>query len=567
MKKILPALLVGAALGGAGVWLATHHAAPEAAEAAGPAIEVKPSSAELAKLITEAGIAVGPVGSAQYSPETSGYGRVLDTGAFLSARADVAAAQATADGSQKEFVRLKALHDNGENASAQAVETAESAALRDRAQLTATQARLQAAWGPILSGGDADATLRQLGAGTAALVRIDLAAGEAAPATNRARVSTLTGPAAWKEVEILGPAVATDPQFQGRGWLAVWRDQPPAVGTALRATVPSVQYVSPEADVGWERISRDGKEINTVVRGCTSDYLPVARRWVDKGRFLSDLDQLVRADVCVIGSAVAEDLFGLNADPLGQTVKVRGRNFVVVGVLNNIESTGVSIRPGGGKSKGGGGGMWRWRNSGVYIPLETALLKFTGNDKLTGLGLRVPSAEALADAVPQITRTLLQSHNRLQDFRVDTNEETLDEFRKTEAAFTLSLGGVAGISLFVGGIGIMNVMLASINERIREIGVRKSVGARASDIFLQFLAEAAVIASVGGFIGLAVAAVLLAVMNFILSSVVPGGVAATLNPWVMFGGFASSVTIGLLAGVYPAVRAARLDPIEALRHE
>ena len=335
----------------------------------------------------------------------------------------------------------------------------------------------------------------------------------------------------------------------------------------LRATVPSVQYVSPEADVGWERVSRDGKEINTVVRGCTSDFLPVARRWVDKGRFLSDLDQLVRADVCVVGSAVAEDLFGANADPLGQTVKVRGRNFVVVGVLNNIESTGVSIRPSGGRSKGGGGGMWRWRNSGVYIPLETALLKFTGNDKLTGLGLRVPSAEALADAVPQITRTLLRSHNGLQDFRVDTNEETLNEFRKTESAFTLSLGGVAAISLFVGGIGIMNVMLASINERIREIGVRKSVGARASDIFLQFLAEAAVIASVGGFIGLAVSAILLAVMNFILSAVVPGGVAAALNPWVMFGGFASSVTIGLLAGVYPAVRAARLDPIEALRHE
>jgi putative ABC transport system permease protein len=221
----------------------------------------------------------------------------------------------------------------------------------------------------------------------------------------------------------------------------------------LRATVPTVQYVSPEVDVGWERITRDGKEINTVVRGCTSDFLAVARRWVDKGRFLSDLDQLVRADVCVIGSAVAEDLFGANADPLGQTVKVRGRNFVVVGVLNNIETAGVSVRPSGGRSRGSGG-SWRWRNSGVYIPLETALLKFTGNDKLTWLGLRVPSAESLADAVPQITRTLLQSHNGLQDFRVDTNEETLNEFRKTESAFTLSLGGVAAISLFVGGIGL-----------------------------------------------------------------------------------------------------------------
>ncbi len=334
----------------------------------------------------------------------------------------------------------------------------------------------------------------------------------------------------------------------------------------LRRTVPLVRNISPEARVGFEKLAFDGRETSTYVNGVTADYLPVAKRWVDpgQGRFISDLDVLNLNDVIVLGSAVVPDLFPANVDPVGQVVKVRGRRFTVIGVLNNIEGSGMQIRS---ASSRGSGGSWRWRNSGVFIPVSTALTKFNGNDCLSGLGLRIADPDQLRDAVEQTERTLLAAHKGLRDFSITTNEQTLEDFRKTEVAFMLSLGGVAGISLFVGGIGIMNVMLASINERIREIGVRKAVGARGSDLFLQFLAEAAVVSVVGGLLGLLVSTGIVGVMNYILTQALPTGAVATLDWAIMAQGLAFSVVIGLIAGVYPALRAARLDPIEALRHE
>ena len=334
----------------------------------------------------------------------------------------------------------------------------------------------------------------------------------------------------------------------------------------LRRTVPLVRNISPEARVGFEKLAFDGRETSTYVNGVTADYLPVAKRWVDpgQGRFISDLDVLNLNDVIVLGSAVVPDLFPANVDPVGQVVKVRGRRFTVIGILNNIEGSGMQIRS---ASSRGSGGSWRWRNSGVFIPVSTALTKFNGNDRLSGLGLRIAAADQLRDAVEQTERTMLAAHKGLRDFSISTNEQTLEDFRKTESAFKLSLGGVAGISLFVGGIGIMNVMLASINERIREIGVRKAVGARGSDLFLQFLAEAAVVSVVGGLLGLLVSTGIVGLMNFILTQALPTGAVATLDWAIMAQGLAFSVVIGLVAGVYPALRAARLDPIEALRHE
>ncbi len=323
----------------------------------------------------------------------------------------------------------------------------------------------------------------------------------------------------------------------------------------IRATIPLISNISPEVSVGWEKIVYEGREAVTSILGCTPDYLPVARRWIDpgQGRFISDLDILYRTDVVVLGASIATDLFPPNVDPLGKVIRVKGKRFVVVGLLNKIN---------------GSNGMFsRWRNNGVFIPVTTATSKFTGNNHLTALGLRIADANDLQYAVDQVERSLLQMHHGLKDFSINTNEETLESFRKTQSAFKLSLGGVAAISLFIGGIGIMNVMLASINERIREIGVRKAVGARGSDLFLQFLAEAAVISVMGGVIGLSVSMGIVWLMNYILTQAIPSMALSTLDWKIMAQGLGFSVIVGLVAGVYPALRAAKLDPIEALRHE
>ena len=336
----------------------------------------------------------------------------------------------------------------------------------------------------------------------------------------------------------------------------------------IMATIPIVRYVSPEARVGYEKIVWEGREVNTMINGVTPDWLPVAKRWVNpsEGRFISDLDILHKTDVCVLGSSIVAELFPPNVDPLGKVIRVKGKRFIIIGLLNNIEAQVMEIRSASGKGRGSGG-MWRWRNSGVYIPISTATSKFNGNDRLSGLGLQVATGDDLNYAVEQVERTLLQTHNGLKDFTLTTNEQTLEDFRKTEVAFKLSLGGVAGISLFVGGIGIMNVMLASINERIREIGVRKAVGARGSDLFLQFLSEAAVISVLGGLIGLVVSMGIVSIMNYVLMQAVPTGVVSKFDWIIMLQGLSFSVVVGLIAGVYPAIRAASLDPIEALRHE
>lgn len=331
---------------------------------------------------------------------------------------------------------------------------------------------------------------------------------------------------------------------------------------AIRKLVPTVSHISPEVSIRWTTISHNGKEFRTNVTGTTSDWLTINKRTAQKGRFLSDIDDVTHSKVCVIGSLVADEIFDPNEDPVGKVVKVGGELFIVVGVLNEHQMAGESEKD---KKRGPS----RWMNGGCYIPIRTAMTNYTSNDELSSLYVRISSADQLYDTVSQLDRVMLQAHDGFQDYGITTNEEMLAEFKKMERSLMISLGGVAAISLLIGGIGIMNVMLAAINERIREIGVRKAVGARGSDIFMQFLVETALVSSIGGLIGLVFSIGVTSIVGQIMASSNLSKTLSTMtvSPSVMAAGFAFSVGIGMLSGVYPALRASRLDPIEALRYE
>jgi len=324
---------------------------------------------------------------------------------------------------------------------------------------------------------------------------------------------------------------------------------------ALAASVPLAAAISPKVGVGNQPLQHGNKRDWMGVTGCTPDILPVERLEVAEGRFLGDLDIEHSSQVVVIGTLVRDHLFNPNESPLDQIIKIRGTPFRVIGVMKQYGIT----QPDGRNPLG-------WKNRGVYIPITTAIRRFTGSDQLTDLNVKVDSVEHLNDIVPQIENTLHVTHRGVSDFSVDTTEEALQELAKVERQFTFSLGGVAAISLLVGGIGIMNVMLAVINERIREIGVRKAVGARAGDIFVQFLAEAMVLSVCGGLIGLSLSIGLVTVMGSILSTIF-NGKPITVPVGAMMLGFFFSVGTGIISGIYPALKAARLDPIEALRYE
>ena len=330
----------------------------------------------------------------------------------------------------------------------------------------------------------------------------------------------------------------------------------------------SIAAAEAEQQAGRWQVTVAGQNTNTSVTGVTEDY-PVVRDWgVDSGDFFTTSDLSINAQVAVLGATTATNLFG-DIDPVGQTVQLRQAfggggqsgagaqrarilNFRVVGVLGVKGSTFGLIR-----------------DDQILVPLTTAEHVLTGRlNQVSQIVIKATSSDTMELTTSDVNNILLQRHNiddpASADFSVTNQNDTLAALSSVTGTFTLLLGAIGGISLLVGGIGIMNIMLVSVNERTREIGIRKAVGARRGDILNQFLIEAVALTGLGGVIGI--------LLGWAITEVVHRIPQAASLPLLITSGtviiaVGVSVAIGVVFGLYPAMRAARLHPIQALRYE
>jgi putative ABC transport system permease protein len=317
---------------------------------------------------------------------------------------------------------------------------------------------------------------------------------------------------------------------------------------------PSVEAVAPMIEK-MDRASYGTEDTLTDVVGVTPDILKMTSYPIEKGRFIEETDVRKRTSVAVLGYQTKQDLFGSD-EAVGESVRVAGRKFEIVGVLEKK------------------GGMMGTADDYVMIPLTTMQTKITTQTSARGrpvqtIAVKAVNPEEIDAATEQIKDILRQRHHIREDedddFTVVDMQEILNSMEQALGIFSVFLGSVGAISLVVGGIGIMNIMLVSVTERTREIGIRKAVGAKRRDILRQFLVEAAMLSLAGGIIGL-----LFAVMGTLLVSGLDLGgyeVSAPISTDIVIIAIVVAVGIGLISGSYPAFRAARLDPIESLRHE
>lgn len=316
---------------------------------------------------------------------------------------------------------------------------------------------------------------------------------------------------------------------------------------AIAEEVPFIKAVAPELSGRYQIVAK-GENTNTSVVGTNASYLSVKNIEMGQGSFLSDQNVNSLSKVAVLGSTTRDDLFGEGVNPIGQTVRINGMNFKVIGVT---------------QSKGGT--AFGSQDDMIFIPLSTAQKFLAGSDYVSTINVQVQSSQAMAQAQTEITNLLLSLHNitdpQMADFNVLSQEDILEASTSMTDTMTILLAAIAGISLLVGGIGIMNMMMTTVTERTREIGLRKAIGAKRLDISLQFLTEAILLTFLGGILGI------------VLGSGISWGItfftemATKISSSSIMLAFGVSAAIGIVFGYWPAQKAAKLNPIEALRYE
>ncbi len=316
---------------------------------------------------------------------------------------------------------------------------------------------------------------------------------------------------------------------------------------AILQNVPYVAAISAELS-GRYQVTAPGTNTNTQIIGATVAYPTVRNVSVAEGVFISDNHLYSFAKVAVLGPTARDDLFGEGADAIGKTIRINRIQFTVIGVTTE---------------KGGSG--FTNQDDSIFIPLTTTQRYLVGDTYLTSINVQAQNADVMSTVQEGITAVLLDTHGivdaALADFSTLNQEDIVSAASGVTETFTLLLGAVAGISLLVGGIGIMNMMLTTVTERTREVGLRKALGARPGDISAQFLTEAVVLTFAGGVLGVLIGFL----VSFIVS--VAGVIDAEVTLSSVFLAFGVSAAIGVVFGYYPARRAARMDPIVALRYE
>ena len=304
---------------------------------------------------------------------------------------------------------------------------------------------------------------------------------------------------------------------------------------------------APEVTGRYQVVAK-GTNTNTSIVGTDAAYESVRNVAVSDGNFITDQDVTSSTKVAVIGPTVASDLFGSSTEPVGQTIRINSIEFTVIGVT---------------VAKGGSG--FTSQDDMIFVPVSTAEHYLSGNQYLSEIDVTASGADTTATVQADITNLLLARHNitdpTLADFNTLNETDIASTASSVTSTFTALLAAVAGISLIVGGIGIMNMMLTTVTERTREIGLRKAIGAKRQDISIQFLIESVMLTFTGGFIGVVLGWSLAFGLNYF------GILAAQVSLFSVLLAFGVSALIGIIFGYYPANRAAALNPIEALRYE